>query len=225
MQDRLVRSLTRAISTSRFGPYGEAGASNDEQFAHYLWNMALCESLYPALQCLEVTLRNSIDDSAATAFNDPDWYESVLVERERVHVARAKARLEIIGKVPSADDIVATLSLGFWVNLFYRSYEQILWPRLLVEVFPYLSSRLRTRQNISRRLVPIRNLRNRVFHHEPIWYWQNLQDCHAEVLETIGWINPDMQIVAKTVDRFSDTYMHGLEKCRRDLQRIRDVSV
>lgn len=202
----------------------EAGPASVDHFSHYLWNMALCESLYPALQCLEVTLRNSIHDSATMAFGNPQWYESVLVERERVHIVRARTRLESQGKAPGTDDIVAALSLGFWVNLFYRSYEQKLWPRLLSEVFPHLSPGLRTRQNISRRLSPIRDLRNRVFHHEPIWYWQNLEERHFEILEAIGWINPEVRNVVQVIDRFPDVYTHGLDKSRMDLLHPQIVS-
>lgn len=202
----------------------EAGTSSDDHFAHYLWNIALCESLYPALQCLEVTLRNSIHDSATAAFCNPEWFESVLVERERVHIVRARVRLESQGKTPNPDDIIAALSLGFWVNLFYRSYEQKLWPRMLSEVFPHISPRLRTRQNISLRLHPIRNLRNRVFHHEPIWYWQNLEERHAETFEAIGRINPEMQTLVRAIDRFPEVYAQGLEKSRMDLTRPPIVS-
>ena len=223
MQDGLASSLIRAISVSRFRPYIEVGSSNIDQFAHYLWNMALCESLYPPLQCLEVTLRNSIHDSATMAFANPEWYESVLVERERVHIVRARTRLESQGKAPRTDDIIAALSLGFWVNLFYRSYEQQFWPRMLAEVFPYLSPQLRTRRNVFRRLDPIRNLRNRVFHHEPIWYWQDLKERHAEILEAIGWINPEMLKVVSTVDRFPEVYAHGLQRCRQSLLESTDV--
>ena len=225
MQDRFANSLRHAISESRFRPYLKTGPSNVDELAHYLWNMALCESLYPVLQCLEVTLRNSIHDSVTLAFDKPDWFESVLVEREMRHVERAKSRLESRGKAPTSDDIVAALSLGFWVNLFYRSYEQKLWPRLLVEVFPYLSPTVRMRAYVSRRLNPIRNLRNRVFHHEPIWHWNDLESHHLNVLDVIAWINPDMLSLVKPVDRFPDVYAHGLENCRRGLLSLSDTSI
>ena len=201
----------------------EASPSNVEQFAHYLWNIALCESLYPALQCLEVTLRNSIHDSATTAFDNSEWYESVLVEREKVHIVRARTRLENQGKVPNSDDIVAALSLGFWVNLLYRSYEQILWPRLFVDVFPHLTPVYRTRRTVSRRLNPIRYLRNRVFHHEPVWHWKDLAEHHERTIQAIGWINPEMQTVVSAVDRFPEVYAHGLDKSRMDLLALPDV--
>ena len=217
MQGGLGNSLRRSISESRLGPYLETGPSDVDQFIHYLWNMALCESVYPVLQCLEITLRNSIHDTVTLAYDKPDWYDSVLVERERRHIERARSRLESQGKTPRTDDIVAALSLGFWVNLFYRSYEQKLWPRLLIEVFPLLPSGLRTRAYISRRLNPIRHLRNRVFHHEPIWHWNDLEGYHSNILEVIGWLSPDMLALVKLVDRFPEVYSRGPEEYRNAL--------
>ncbi len=51
-------------------------------------------------------------------------------------------------------------------------------------------------------LTEIRRLRNRVFHHERIVHMAQLKDIHGRVLETIGWISPELLHVALLVDEF-----------------------
>ena len=78
----------------------------------------------------------------------------------------------------------------------------------------------RTRQKLSQRFNKIRNLRNRVFHHEPIWYWQDLAQQHQDMLEALSWMAPAMLELEMTVDRFDDTYYNGLEKIKKSLEKF-----
>ncbi len=78
----------------------------------------------------------------------------------------------------------------------------------------------RTRQKLSQRFNKIRNLRNRVFHHEPIWYWQDLAQQHQDMLEALSLIAPAMLELEMTVDRFDDTYYNGLEKIKKSLEKF-----
>jgi hypothetical protein len=76
MQANFSDQLRRAISHERLDAYRQRGSSSDdaELFAHYAWNMALSESLYTPLQCLEVSLRNSIHDAASAQFKTDAWF-------------------------------------------------------------------------------------------------------------------------------------------------------
>ena len=212
--------MLQSISESRFGPYRRPGTSEADGFARYLWNVALGESLYPVLQGLEVALRNSIHDAAAQAFGGSHWFAAIPVAPETRILAVAETRLKQANKTPHPDDLVAALPLGFWVNLFYSRYEQKLWPRLLKEVFPYLPARIRRRNYISQRLNPIRHLRNRVFHYEPIWHWDNLTGYHQNILEVISWINPDLLALIQLLDRFPEVYAPGPERYQEELRRL-----
>ena len=77
MQANFSDQLRRAISHERLDAYRQRGSSNDdaELFAHYAWNMALSESLYTPLQCLEVSLRNGLHDTATTYFKTDTWFD------------------------------------------------------------------------------------------------------------------------------------------------------
>ena len=221
MQDEFINSLLKATSEPRLGPYlTPAGrVSIQAGIARYLWNIQLSESLYPALQGVEVTLRNSIHGVATEVFSSDRWFNTILVAPETDVLANARKRLAGQGKRANPDNLVSALSFGFWVNLFYSRYEQKLWPRLLKEVFPYIPAGIRRRNYISQRLNPIRHLRNRVFHHEPIWHWPDLAQHHQEALEVIGWINPELLALVQLLDRFPEVYAQGPERYFEELRR------
>jgi hypothetical protein len=40
----------------------------------YSWNIELSQSLYPALQILEITLRNSLHQALSTSFSTEYWF-------------------------------------------------------------------------------------------------------------------------------------------------------
>ena len=77
MQANFSDQLRRAISHERLDAYRKHGSSKDdaELFAHYAWNMALSESLYTPPQCLEVSLRNCVHDSATAHFKTETWFD------------------------------------------------------------------------------------------------------------------------------------------------------
>lgn len=202
--------LRSAISSERLDAYRRSHNDTDvDVIARYLWNTALSEALYPAIQGLEVALRNGIHNVATDAYATAFWFDLTIIhQREADKVADAKTALRNQGKPLEAGRIVAELNFGFWTSLFDSRYEQILWPRLLKSAFPAMPRRIRTRRALSSRLNRLLKLRNRIFHHEPIWYWSDLKQQHADTLETIGWISPALHRTLMLIDRFPE--VHGL---------------
>ena len=68
-------SFRQIISFERFESYRRSDTEEDiDILACYLWNLALCEALYPCLQGLEaVALRNSINIAATETFGNHHW--------------------------------------------------------------------------------------------------------------------------------------------------------
>ena len=220
IQSDFFSNLANAISGDRFAPY--ASRHEADAFGVYAWNIALCESLYPALNCLEIVLRNSIHAAAVREFGAEDWFQSRLHPNELEKVNRLSDDLR--RKRPVAgfgvSDLVSNLTLGFWLSLFRTGYEPILWPKLLEPVFPYCPRELRTRKRLYARLSKIHILRNRVFHHEPIWHWADLPEQHGLILETIGWISPAMLDLARLLDRFPGVYTAGVQPYTQQIGAI-----
>ena len=214
MQADFADKLNQVLSTERLEAYLQraTGNGNLNLFCHYVWNIALSESLYPSLQALEVILRNTIHEAARQHFGRDDWFDDVQIIHHRHEVGaleKARSKLRRERKQPDVGRIIAELNFGFWTSLLDRRYEQVLWPAMIRSAFPHMPRRMRTRANLAQRFNEVRNLRNRIFHHEPIWYWP-LPDKHRRVLEAIGWIEPAMAELISTVDRFPDVYAEGI---------------
>lgn len=89
-------------------------------------------------------------------------------------IKQAKDKLVRANQQATADAVIAELMFGFWVGLFESHYNDIhsqdrLWPHLESKVFPNLKPADRVHSQIHSKLEPIKKLRNRLSHHEPVW--------------------------------------------------------
>lgn len=247
--------LTRCLSQERLDAYARRlptqPADELEILAHYLWNISLSQALYPALQAFEIALRNNIHAVMTAAYNTPTWFKgkpagpTLEPHHHRLIVdAEAKLRKRRKGnpKSPTPGEIIAELNLGFWVGLFNKEYDpsvHSIWRgNRITSVFPFIppdesftkhNRRIyRTRHAISQILGRIHRLRNRVSHHEPIWYWKappeihSLDDQHRELLEVIGWMNPALYETLILLDEFPTIYEAGPGAFREKLQYLVD---
>ena len=203
-----LKNLSSAISEERLAPFRREAAQGGElaPYARYFWNIALSESLYPCLQALEITLRNSLHEVISVDKGTEDWFEDILVDQDKPALEEIKNRLFSHSIGPVAGQIVANSDFGFWARLLNSRYENILWPRLLQNAFPFMPASIRTRKTLSKRLNRVRALRNRAFHYEPIWNDPHLAEKHEEMKETMAWINPAMLVAVTLFDRFSEVY-------------------
>lgn len=227
MQAEFAAKLRHVLSPERLAAYQQRGmpSTDLDLFARYAWNTALGESLYPALQCLEITFRNKLHHSSTEHYQREDWFDfppALQHVNERESVDHAKQVLRQQGKPLEAGRVVAELRFGFWTSLLDTRYEQVLWPKLLKTTLPSMPRKRRTRKNLLTRFNRIRNLRNRVFHHEPIWHWTDLQQQqqHADVLEAIEWLEPAVRSLVETIDRFPTVHAQGTQAFERKLRRF-----
>lgn len=215
-QEDMTTQLTRVFSQERLNGYCQRVDSTNQRtvYSRYLWNVMLSESLYSSLHVLEISLRNSINEAASCHFNQKDWYDNLSIinfPNEIKALKKSKNILHRQGKQSEPGRVIAELNLGFWTSLLDKRYEQVLWPRLLQAAFPNMPRRRRTRRILSRRFQKIRQLRNRIFHYEPIWHWRDLPQQHQDILEAITWIEPLSRDLVVAIDRFPEAYATGLE--------------
>lgn len=187
-----------ASAPLRFNRYLLAARGKEvEAAARYRWNLELSESLLPCLHAAELALRNAIHQAmlkeyppvAGATFpcgqpaDDEWWFDSVvrgnpiLKARDWQKVKDAYDKVPKNGK-PVTPRVVAELSFGFWVELLNSDYDETI-------VVPMLSSTMKRVQKKSpsnrkhgwlrERFGEIRDLRNRVTHHEPVYHLPNLQ--------------------------------------------------
>jgi hypothetical protein len=232
-QPLTIASLWSLISAERIGSFRRGAADDDEVLARYLWNIVLCEALYPSLHLLEVSLRNLVFEAAAATYPAADGAAGCWLERpgilhgDEARMVRAAAqRLGRRGKPCEAGRLVAELSFGFWTTLFDVRYEQdrVLWPRLFAQkIFAHAPRRKRSRKALSPLLNRVRHLRNRAFHHEPIWHWSDLTQQHALVVDLLGWMGPHLRATGSAVDRFPQVHREGVAALRARIEAFRDA--
>lgn len=227
-QEAYIKAIWQVLSQERLNRYGRPDEPALEIVARYLWNMAVCEALYPSLQGLEVAVRNTIFNAGTGIYpftgspqagQVPCWLDAagLLQPDERRSVDLAKMRLTAAGKALEPGRLIAELTFGFWTALFDVRYEntRVLWPRLFSQrIFAHAPSRYKNRKSLSPLLNRVRHLRNRAFHHEPIWHWRDLADHHAITLDLIGWMSPSLRQTVEAMDRFDRVHAAGLEPFR-----------
>ena len=232
-----IGSLRSALSAERLSAYARPGDTDEvDSVARYLWNLALCSALQPALHTFEVTVRNHIFkvsrrivDETTLSFNQvPCWLDarpSLLERRERQTVEQAKTTIRNRGRPMTEGRLVSALGFGFWVSLCKVPYEQgrsdgpRLWPAMAKSGFPHLPRAKRTRSQIFHALDQLRDLRNRVSHHEAVWD-RNLNRRHEEILDTTSWINRDLAATLKAHSPLPSVLEQGAADFRAQAEAI-----
>jgi len=205
---QMVSDLYLPLSQVRLEAYRPPGASDLEMLTNYFWNIDLAEGLVSSLHGIELALRNTIHTGLTNVHGTDMWFQQPGLlgtwhtnEFNKAYAAVAKNPPVTAGK------LVAELNFGFWTGLLGGSYEQPLWSpnryALLRAAFSNVST---SRKIIYARLTAIRELRNRVFHHEAIWHRPNLVREHNDIHQAINWISPTLHRAIHSVDNFPKNY-------------------
>jgi len=132
-------------------------------------------------------------------------------------IRKVSTRITDAGKTLTAERVISGLDFGFWTNFLSREYDEprnrsLLWPNLTATVFPGAPAGT-PRHVIARKFDRIRELRNRLAHHEAIWKFQYedpasgkpdytrpvygtgaslhlLRTAWQDALEALYWISP-----------------------------------
>lgn len=228
-------ALCRSLSRERLAAYSlETDKDSIDAVARYQWNMVLAAAVTPVLHLVEVAFRNAVYAAGVqtTAGRPlkwrtiPCWLDaipSLLEPREERDVAEAVMRL---GKNPqrhTPGHLVGQLGFGFWLRLCNRPYEHgrasgpQLWPTA-TKYFPGCPRGSRNRADISRAFGEVRDFRNLVAHHQPIWDRDPLGH-HRLALQRLGWLNPSLAAVAEELSTARKVYEDGYEPYRLALAR------
>ena len=201
---QFVTDLRRPLSQERLEKYRPAGGGDLEMLTNYFWNINLAEALIPCMHIVEIALRNTLHTTLSDHFSNDMWFYEDQVWKpinfgiSPMLLPRLQKAQALVGR------IVAELSFGFWVSLLNAPYEQRIWQPnsydLLFTAFPNASGW--SRKQISDRFTAIKDLRNRTFHYEPIWYRPNLRQEHSGTHQAVEWISPALHSTMQIVDNF-----------------------
>ena len=235
-----LQSIINSLSQRRLSTYKNdnlCDTSDPQSLGLYLWNKQLSGLFFPVLQILEVSLRNAIHTAyikaklKEIAIHTPElsqqnklkeeqqlWFTKIYTRKNNPtgyhQVSTATDNIKKENKSLSADNYIAKLTFGFWVNMTNKNHRQsndenqppiiTLWPKLTTEVFPNAKDKTGKHlsiNHISDELHSINKLRNRIAHHEPIWKITEIFDINDAInhivrqydlcLSVIKWINVD----------------------------------
>lgn len=199
--------LISAFSTIRLARYirafsGDVATALD---CHH-WNTRISHALFFPLQTLEILFRNKMNDKIAAHYG-PQWlieYPTWLSDLPSKQNRQRKEILEVTEKLKSHkepichDKILSELKFAFWVCLLSSRYTETLWTPYLRHCFPNYPSG--DREDLYNNISNIRDIRNRIAHHEPIVFelntWQvksqdELEKMYSQILEVTSWICKD----------------------------------
>lgn len=201
------KEITGALSFERFSRYLDwAGGDEIAALELYTLNTQLSEALYTPLQMLEVSLRNRIH-SVMTEAHHANWFDDegvLLIPSQIEQLRKARVDLREDGKEPIPSRVVAALTFSFWTSMLSPKYED-LWQKRLNRIARTPEGKGLKRKKLTGSLTPIRVLRNRIAHHEPIIHW-NLPKHYAAMVEITEWLSPPAAAWCRTYSRFEGVY-------------------
>ncbi|BAZ79210.1 Abi family protein [Sphaerospermopsis kisseleviana CS-549] len=123
--------------------------------------------------------------------------------KEEINKQNKKINNPQYHKLITSDTLTPELNFGFWTEIMGSDYDKIIWliqkNRYIKDVFSDAPTNLnfaREIQRIRRSLYEIRVIRNRVFHHEPVFNTKKLSfdellTTYKDAKELLGWLSKD----------------------------------
>ena len=212
MVARFIADLEPTLSATRLQRYRTPNGCDLDAIVNYFWNIAIAESLYCCLHAVEIALRNTLHATLSQHFGTPTWYDQrgLLDQEQHYQIVRAKADIQKRRDPVTPGRVVSALTFGFWVTILSRNYDSRLWrgnrAAPLRHAFPRVPKSQRQRVKIHRRYNDIREIRNSVFHYEPLFDDPDLPGLHLAIHEAIRWINPELLRTVELFDGFASVF-------------------
>lgn len=216
MENQTETNLINLFSVNRLNSYKYD--TNDDSsilLERYLYNIEVSKALYPLLSLLEISLRNRINQAIEDTIQK-DWLmkelngQNILLTGEFNKLQDAKQKLLKKGhKNFTKDDLIAELSLGFWIYLCGRKYKNTLWHKVgffktVFTDYPNFSE-FDKLGKISPVLQLMLKIRNRIFHHEIIInHPYGVINCYNDLRRLLGYISKDSLLYLDKICDFNN---------------------
>lgn len=210
MGPKLEKTLSRPRMKRYFDAASHGGFRGMDAVQLYAWNAEVAGALWGPLHIYEVVLRNAVSEALTNVYG-PNWPWDRTFELSlgsptgggRTYNPRRdlqKTRDHARGKIGK---IIPEMKFVFWQKMFTSRHDERLWKDHLESVFPNMESfqdyKLK-RAEIYNNVDKIRELRNRIAHHEPI-FMRNLEDDFNKIRAFVGY---------RCID--TESWMHSHQK-------------
>lgn len=200
-----LSQLEETLTRPRLSKYLKATRYNLQQALRlYIQNTQVSAAMMADLHYIEVALRNKLDRELAARFG-PEWFKDAtflnLVDgRSQAILLKAEKSASKHwpkGAALPPGKVIAELTFGFWLELTDRRLEHKLWVPVLHKAFA--PRKAPKRSVFNQQLEKLRQLRNRVAHHEPIFHL-DLQDAQKRIYDVCALLCP---VTARVMDKNS----------------------
>jgi hypothetical protein len=207
----------KILSQARLNRFLKA-CNSDKEKALYLYrlNIKLSQNFYAILSMFEIALRNAIDIHYTNHFTDKEWLKNQclgtgFLNDKAFQTGRFKSKKKVdsaireLGVRYTHDRVIASLSFGFWVNLF-APIQFRLAGQNLHKIFSNRPKGTQPKQ-VFTELNIILDFRNRVAHHEPICFngsqtinLANVVNTYNSIIKLTQWLAIDNVKFLKDLD-------------------------
>lgn len=192
-------AIRQALSAPRMSTYERAVAySSPEALTPldlYLWNAQISGAFLPALHVCEVILRNAVAGALERIYGS-DWpRERVFIESLPAPRSGYKPREDLnhaARKYPLTSKVIPELKFVFWQRLLTSKHDERIWSVCFDDAFPHMprdSPLSRRREELYNQIDHVRDLRNRIAHHEPI-FRRDLALDYQRIRTIVSWRCP-----------------------------------
>lgn len=182
-----VLKIEKALSISRLSKYENFYKNKGKPYSKsdvlmlYQRNLIISNKFFYLLNYFEIILRNAVIEAIEISFNCHEknsWQQNEAFIRSLSRQGRHSPKGmfdEAQRKFPnSSSKMIPELKFVFWQKMFMSNYEQRIWQGCFNSIFP--NATFENRQTFYDSIDQLRELRNRIAHHEPIIFNRNLEN-------------------------------------------------
>lgn len=183
-------NIRSALSAPRIGTYVQAARGDTVRAVElYGWNARVSAALMLPAHFAEVTTRNAVDEALTGVYGsrwpwNPTFVQSLPNPKGKGYNPRRNLQL-VAGHEPTTGKVIAELKFVFWQTMFTARHDGRVWGPQIGALFPNATIGAKAlRGRVYDDLDAIRQLRNRIAHHEPI-FARDLSKDLARMLELV----------------------------------------
>lgn len=240
MTEEEIKVIIEKISIPRIKSYTDIGFSENSEdlILAYFYIQEISSHFFVPLQMLEISLRNAIHDALTKRFSSRNpglkWYNNVHHTPASLSILdTAKQKTgKRFGANYSDNDLVANLNFGFWVYMLDTPHRNPantynFWQYEAGNIFP--GNPGKTIGELFSKFKKVIKIRNRLYHHEPVWKNQypigsfseavnRLEKEYKTIFDAIGWISPEKKNYMETELEFEKKFKACCDQYRHHRQ-------
>lgn len=188
-----TQTIKQTLSIARLSTYEKELIKYpcfDDALSLYGWNAQISAALLVPLHICEITLRNAISEMLQIRYgNRWPWAEGF--ERSLPAKGSYSPKNDLLQSrkhQKKTDKVIPELNFVFWQKMLTARFDQELWQKHFYDIFPNIPNQnsKEDRQALYDTVDKIRKLRNRIAHHEPIFF-RDLEQEYQLILKVIAY--------------------------------------